>query len=129
MFPTGKLSAAVDAIWTDVRHGAHAYLEPDNALLTARARDVTQYLATIPGSYADVTQFQREVEWQILCTFHPHLVRTYGPRVATNEERALYNFFIHIEPRELIVINRILAKVSKDIGETVDFLEADEKNT
>ena len=121
-FPAGKLSAAVDAIWTDVRHGAHEYFEPDNARLTARARNMAQYLATIPGSYADVTQFQREAEWRIHCTFHTHLVRTYGPHVATDEERAMYNFFIHIEPRELIVMDRILAKASKDIGETVDIL-------
>ena len=40
----------------------------------------------------------------------------------------MFNFFIHIEPRELVVMDRVLAKASREIEETVDFLEADEVN-
>ena len=40
----------------------------------------------------------------------------------------MFNLYIHTEPRELVVMDRVLAKASRKIGKTADFLEADETN-
>ena len=88
---------------------------------------VAQYLVRIPGARAQLQDFLRRVAWRLVAVFDGDLLKTYGPRLATPEERAAFNLMAHVDP-DLMPPSRLKEKASKIIGETAEWLDASDDN-
>jgi hypothetical protein len=127
VFKPKLLSAAVDSIWTDLRHGALAYLNPSTEELANRWKLVQAYLTKATGTNARVREFMAEVPWKLIVDWSWCLFKCYGPRIATALERASFNYMAHF-PQELVPQDKLKEKARKDIGETTEYLEAPDGN-
>ena len=127
IFKAKQLSAAVDAIWTDLRHGALDYLNPDTEEIYNRWKLIQAYLAKVAGAGPRLREFMSEVPWKLIVDWSWCLFKCYGPRFGTALERASYNYMAHF-PEELVPHEKLKEKARKDIGETTEYLEGPEGN-
>ena len=123
------LAGRVDALWTALDHGAMEYFSLDAIAVTRHARDVNAYLAQLQSGddKRALRSFLAEGQWKIVTRLPRELYKTYGTRIATAKERAMYNFMQHL-PREIVPMDRLNEKERKDIGETAEWLEESDKN-
>ena len=127
VFRAKLLSAAVESIWTDLRHGALVYLNPSTEEISNRWRLIQAYLAKVPGTPAQMREFMSEVPWKLIVDWSWCLFKCYGPRIATALERASFNYMAHF-PQELVPHDKLKEKARKDIGETTEYLEGSDCN-
>ena len=95
VFKAKELAGAVEAIWTDLRHGAITYWGEENDELYQRWNAVHGYLRKIASVRVQVREFIAEVPWKLFVDWPWPLWKCYGPRVTTTEERAGYNYMAH----------------------------------
>ncbi len=122
VFKAKLLSAAVESIWTDLRHGALVYLNPSTEEISNRWKLIQAYLAKVLGTPAQMREFMSEVPWKLIVDWSWCLFKCYGPRIATALERASFNYMAHF-PQELVPHDKLKEKARKDIGETTEYLE------
>ena len=127
VFKPRLLSAVVESIWTDLRHGALSYLNPATEEISARWRMIQEYLAKVPGATPQVREFMSMVPWKLIVDWSWCLFKCYGPRIATALERASFNYMAHF-PQELVPQEKLKEKARKDIGETTEYLEVPDGN-
>ena len=122
-FKAKQLQAAVDSIWTDLRHGAISYWDQDVEEIHRRWEAVHDYLRMLPGLRLQVREFVASAAWKIMVDWQWPLWKCYGPRVANAEERAAFNYMSKF-PEELVSYYRMHEVLRKDIGEATAFLDA-----
>ena len=104
---------------------ARDFINPAVPKIIDRFNGVYTHLCKI--SHQQMQLFQAEVEWKLVVTFNPMLLKSLGLQWASPTERAMYNIMATL-PQDIMPRVRLREKARKDIGGSTEFLEASDDN-